>query len=232
VTRVLVDDQIQYEFKLVDETTGKEKTYVTTGRPLSDFRAEAVEGRATRVWVAYEKGGDKDKLVVLKDLWMFSDTKPETHIVRDICKDLSQNERKIFLTTLADNWVYIDGQIDQTDALIMRGFPKPAGYLSLLSINRKQQTTPRSTMAGSGRIESYGHTPRGAIPVREESKRKVRLSLSSRRHRRTVFLELCQPLHYVEDLCKVNFILHHATRGWSLLSLPPRQICINQHSRA
>jgi hypothetical protein len=185
----------------------------TTGSPLSDSHAEAVEGRATRVWAVYEKGGPEDKLVVLKDLWMFSDTKPETHIVRDISEHLTENERKIFLTPLANNWVYVNGKIDQTDTIIMCGFPKPASYLALLLTNRKQHTMIRSTMIGSVRIELHGHTPRGTVPIHAESKHKGVLSLSSRCHRRTVFLELCQPLHHAEDMCKVNFILQHAIRG-------------------
>jgi hypothetical protein len=163
--------------------------------------------------MAYDRDDSDKTAVVLKDLWMFTNTTPESVIVRNLCKELDEKERDIFLTTLSDNWVYADDQVDQTDTTIMCGFPKIGSPLTLqdYSLNMCQ-----STMEGSERNQLYGHTP-GTLCIEN----KMCWSLSSCHHRRTVFQEFCQPLHSLTDLGQVYFALVQATRGQlaALLSL-------------
>src|ERR1700677_3996654 len=84
VQRILENNRIQYQYEIIGEND-EVKTYITTG-VLSDFRAESVEGRATRVWMAYDRDDSDKTEVILKDLWMFTNTTPESIIVRNLCE--------------------------------------------------------------------------------------------------------------------------------------------------
>jgi hypothetical protein len=72
VWRVKVKDKIQYEYTVAD------KTYVTI-KPICDYRADSVEGRATCVWEVCLKDGSQETFA-LKDVWMFSDDQTEGDI--------------------------------------------------------------------------------------------------------------------------------------------------------
>jgi hypothetical protein len=210
--------EIQYEYIVSG------KTYVTVERPLFDFRAECIEGRATRVWKVYDKHGDKEEgFFALKDLWMFSDTQPEGEILKELRQKVPEMllERDILLNVVDDDWVYLDnGSVDKTDGVIMRYIPTIKDYYRIKLTDEKEHlgaAGSRPKMIGSQRNESHGHTPRGSVSVHDESNTHQEcLGFSRRSHRRTVFKEVCQPLHDLEDIGLVYLLLQHAVRGESL----------------
>ncbi|KAH7912084.1 hypothetical protein BJ138DRAFT_1112622 [Hygrophoropsis aurantiaca] len=82
---------IQYDIEFRD-TDEKTPVYRTT-RVLSDFGAEALRGRGTRVFEAYLTGGkeegreDRTHRVAIKDAWRESDRLREDQILRNILQD-------------------------------------------------------------------------------------------------------------------------------------------------
>ncbi|KAJ8502417.1 hypothetical protein ONZ45_g11789 [Pleurotus djamor] len=57
--------------------------YITLG-VLSDFRAESIRGRCTRVWRVYEEGKSQEKQYALKDVWANRRNDTEAHIWRKL----------------------------------------------------------------------------------------------------------------------------------------------------
>ncbi|KAF4586685.1 hypothetical protein EYR40_010700 [Pleurotus pulmonarius] len=74
-----------------------DKTYITCG-VLSDFRAESICGRCTRVWKVYEEG-DETTFYALKDAWVDRRNQTEGEIWKRLKKDLNNEVfSKHFLT--------------------------------------------------------------------------------------------------------------------------------------
>jgi hypothetical protein len=209
---VLVNGAIAYEFEIRNDKSGV-TIFVTSGPPLSDFRAESIEGRATRVWKVYEKGGDPKVFYVLKDVWMFSDTLSETTIMDTLRSKVPKEHHNIFLTILHDDWVSVNGERDQTDGLIIRQELNILDNLRpRLAKEVEEETKP--TLKGSSRSGTFGHIPRGSTALHNENVVSVpNRKLSTRSHRRTVFLEVCQPLQNVTNMKMVGLVLQGAIDG-------------------
>jgi hypothetical protein len=154
VKRVAVNGEIQYVYTLDG------RTYVTMAT-LFDFRANAAVGRATRVWAVYPKD-NPDRTFVLKDLWMYSDARPEGEILHQICKKINPKYLRFFLTVEADTLVHIDGSRDRTVILpqILTPMDKPKPDRT------HDECQPTPTMSGSARNWSMGHIPGSIRPSR------------------------------------------------------------------
>ena len=213
ITRVLGKDcQIQYEYSVGN------KTYVTTRKPLFDFCAESIDGRATRVWKVYDKGGDRDVHFALKDIWIFSDTQPEDKVLQELRSHVHKDHHGIFLTIIDDDWVYLDGNrsvVDKTARTIMRRVPTIQGYIRFQSEEEPKQTQP--TTLGSSRNQLHSHTPRGSAHVHHEvATYQKEHQFSLRSHHHTIFKEVCKPLHELNNLGRIYWLLQYAVTGkWS-----------------
>jgi hypothetical protein len=184
-----------------------DKTYVTI-KPICDYRADSVEGRATRVWEVRLKDGSQETFA-LKDVWMFSDDQTEGDILRSVLSKVKEVDHRYFLSIEANGHVIVDGQPDRTHTLIMRQAPTVCGeLLPWPQPKHSNRTTP--TMTGSSRNCSVGHPPdlRGSDQTRPK-----RRGFSDRTHYRIVFREVCESLHDVTNLGSVMKCLHDATKG-------------------
>ena len=87
MTRILVEEKIQYLIYVGD------KCYQTV-RPLSDFKADMIQGRATRVWEVLEvKNGKTGKdSHVLKDFWLDLDATSETDLWEGLREEAEKDE--------------------------------------------------------------------------------------------------------------------------------------------
>ena len=122
ITRVLVDDQPQYDIQVVD------KVYRTTD-VLSNFGADAIIGRGTRVFKVYDKEDPNKTPRVLKDAWVEVDRSREGQILENLFakikseggEDKLRDAKQYFLTSVTWGDVEIKGALDNTKELIMRG---------------------------------------------------------------------------------------------------------------
>ena len=87
MTRIIVDNKIQYLIYVGD------KCYQTV-RPLSDFKANVIQGRATRVWEVVEvvNGMAGKDSHVLKDFWLDLDATPEKDLWESLRKEAEKDE--------------------------------------------------------------------------------------------------------------------------------------------
>ncbi|KAI0085368.1 hypothetical protein BDY19DRAFT_996900 [Irpex rosettiformis] len=130
----------KYSIKVTGQ--GREATYVTH-QVLVNINAEAMQGRATRVWrgkKADEKGRPAGHNTVIKDCWIDTDRKREGDILAEILEaartstnpDHLVNIKNHFLTVVHHGDVLVDGVKDTTLSL-RRGtdFPEPRKFLNL-----------------------------------------------------------------------------------------------------
>ena len=204
IKRVLVGEAIQYEI-----TMPNGETYVTDEFPLFDFRADVAQGRATRVWKVFKKGGDRNEHFALKDLWMFSDSKSEGEIMRNLLNKIDAKDHHYFLTIIFDGQVRVDAdRVDKTLPTIMRDIPTVISTLPIKAPRTYQD--PKSTVAGSQRNQSRGRPP----GVKEEYSIELHEDdIVPRTHYRILFREVCEPLHGVRDLGKAYSLINQTCDG-------------------
>jgi len=202
IQRVLVDGGIQYDISL-QSPEGLISVYRTT-RIISDFGAEALRGRATRVFEAYPRPDaagsppDTPKLVVIKDSWRDWDRKREDEIHAEIFSDLekakgteaAKADMKDFLTIREAADVAIDGKKDDTHLLLHYSpLPQDCGWHTI-SVNRAFSWTRRTSSEGcvpSDKSNSCRDTPK---PIKTQH----------RIHCRLVFEEVCTTLFELANL--------------------------------
>jgi hypothetical protein len=187
----LVGTAIQYEITLQDGNT-----YVTGDLPLFDFRADIAEGRATRVWKVFKKGGDQNDFFVLKDSWMFSDSKSEGDIMHELLEKIDKKDHHYFLTVISHGPVRVDGNlIDQTLGTIMRDTPTIIENRPLQPPRTYKE--PKQNVEGSQRNQSQGRPPgtKDAYSIDLHDS-----DITPRTHYRILFREVCEPLHDIRDL--------------------------------
>ncbi|KAI6110910.1 hypothetical protein EDD16DRAFT_1897766 [Pisolithus croceorrhizus] len=199
IRRVSVGGKIQYNIT-VHTDEGKDLVYQTT-RVISDYSADTLSGRGTRVFEArliFLNGTSvKDaKPVVLKDSWRDCDRDREDIILNQIFADLLKHKgpeqeeeaRKHFLTVLAAGNVMVDGKIDSTDCLL-RG--------SDLSTDRTPHRLPAEEVPKGKPIRSgEGSTPIFRFAPYSTKHSKVH----HRTHFRLVFKEVCRSIYELRSL--------------------------------
>jgi hypothetical protein len=185
------------------------RTFVTTGAPLFDFKADLVEGRAMRVWRAYDKSDLSKTVHALKDVWIDIDAVAEGDILRKVYDQLGESGRESFLTVLCDGIVMIKDFKDTTKANL-RGDPQAIDCCipSRPKAGLFYKASP-SISGSDSRLHSVGHIPTPPPPKQIERCR----GLAHRTHYRIVFMEVGTPLHEVFDLQNVFSALIDAVAG-------------------
>ncbi|KAF9236556.1 hypothetical protein BU15DRAFT_49861 [Melanogaster broomeanus] len=209
IERVLVkdvkdgEDEIQYQITIGDNV------YQTLAT-ISDFGAEAMRGRGTRVFKAYELS-HPDKHIVIKDAWRDSDRKREDQILSDILHDIWEQDgdeavvaaRKYFLTVLNAEDVKIHGCTDDTEQLL-RGAALPD---TMLLYNISPDRVPSQLSHTS----SIGNLPQ--FPFRRVIAAPGSGKIHHKQHFRLVFDELGEPIFKLNNLRDVSQTLDRAVKG-------------------
>ncbi|KAL4074509.1 hypothetical protein V8B97DRAFT_1868896 [Scleroderma yunnanense] len=217
IQRVLVDGRIQYDISL--QSPAESISVYRTTRIISDFGAEALRGRGTRVFEAYLKvhpernTPENNTRVVIKDSWRECDRKREDEIRTEIFSDLekakgteaAEADMKYFLTVLQASDVTVDGKKDRTDQLLhYLPLPVDCGWHTIspsLSLSRTRHT---SSVGCPPSYNSPRHAPKP-------------LKISHRTHSRIVFKEVCTPLFELRNLDDVFETLGDGLQGLRIL---------------
>ncbi|KAI5981469.1 hypothetical protein EDC04DRAFT_2916514 [Pisolithus marmoratus] len=199
IQRVCIKGKTQYDITVrTDE--GENLVYQTT-RIISDFNADALRGRGTRIFEVCLKSEDGKpvddaKPAVLKDCWRDSDRDREDTILEQIFTDLQNQKgieqadeaRKYFLTVLAAGNVIVDGKIDGTDSLLrVSDLPTDCTWYPLPA---DEALKAKPTRAGEGLTPSF--------PCVSGSAKQPQVH--HRIHSRLVFEEVCQPIYELRRL--------------------------------
>lgn len=195
-----------------DKTT----TIYRTQKVISNFAADAIRGRGTRVWLVKkldESGEEVGDPLVLKDSWIDADRIREGEILRKLRDhDASAALDKYLLNT--ENWgdVYIEGSQDHTVTLLRKGADLPEAD-SVLTIRLRYERP----LIVSGQVEAQGVTEnpetRGLtemMPMFEE-----RVNYSAKVHHRIVFREVGKTIDKVESLREIFRHLADVVKGVS-----------------
>ena len=212
VKRIKQDGRAQYEF-----TVGI-KTYRTVA-VLSDFGADPLLGRGTRVFQVYDTDDSSQTPRALKDVWVEADCCREGHILTELFQKIRstshdedfQAARRHFLTVLCHGDVIIDGREDHTSHLL-GGEQLPAEDDDM---EIPVTLFHRIVASGCFQIASTGVVqvnPCGRMPAKRTER------VPSRAHYRIVFEEVGLAVHDLPSLRNVCQALHDAVEG-SVLNL-------------
>lgn len=130
-----VDDKIFYDFTVKGTDSGGNpitKIYRTV-RSISEFGADAIRGRGTRIYEVKEvdNGVLKGDTLALKDCWVDDDRELEGDILTNILLDCNNEERESFLTLVVHGLVEVDGAgtKDHIKEVMLRGLDVHQGGL-------------------------------------------------------------------------------------------------------
>ncbi|KIM42727.1 hypothetical protein M413DRAFT_26731 [Hebeloma cylindrosporum] len=185
-----------YEMTVYDHKTKASRVFKTS-KLLSDYAADALRGRGTRVFEAYEVNMRDMSLgqspVAIKDYWLDTSRMSEADILEDILVGASDEEKSHFLTVETWGNVLIDGREDTTT---MRGMklvnestqedavevPHPVLYGEFHLHSTSEKESPPVSLGLSAVLD----TSRFSLPLQQYNP-KV--------HQRIVFKEIGEPLH-------------------------------------
>ncbi|KAH7917446.1 hypothetical protein BV22DRAFT_979439, partial [Leucogyrophana mollusca] len=208
IQRVLDEGHgVQYDITF-NEAGGNTSVYRTT-QILSDFGAEALTGRGTRVFEAYLMGGQEEgrknetKRVAIKDAWRDCDRLREDKIMDAIFQDITAkggasaaaDARKYFLTVRHAEDVTISGITDDTLGLMLQGHVIPTDC-------EWHNLSPYKAPSQVSHSPSVGNTPHHAQrrpATSRESSRRIQHKI----HCRVIFGEVCEPTSSLELLSAV-----------------------------
>ncbi|KAF8579524.1 hypothetical protein K439DRAFT_1620467 [Ramaria rubella] len=196
----------------IDVNTGLDEQIqtFTAEEILSDFGAEVMQGRGTRVF----RAKSMEREVVVKDMWREYDRAKEGDTLQEIKekmqddKDIDfEQDKKLFLSVMCHGDVQIYGVPDHTLHVIMRGTAVPSSC-------QISQGTARGGSKGS-----VGHIPLvlTKIPTHMGAKRTDASQAHHRVHYRIVFAELGQSVHEICNLRTTFQVLEDATRALMLM---------------
>ena len=204
--RVKRDDGVRYEFDVGGNTY---RTVVT----LSDFGADPILGRGTRVFSVYDANDPSRTRRALKDVWVETDRLREGDILADLFRKIASNRpadleaaRRLFLTVLCHEDVTIDGEKDLTSNLLGGGdLPAECDDMQLpLTLFRRVRASEGSRVASIGGVQVNPCT-------RMLAQRTARVP--SRAHYRIVFEEVGVAVHDLSSLSAACQVLHDAVEG-------------------
>ncbi len=200
----------------VRSADGAESVFRTV-KILSDFRADALLGRGTRVWevVRVMNGKTYGKHLALKDVWIEADRPREGDILStlrmsDQPGELQNVFNKFFLTVACHGDVFVldrGGRLqpDDTRAVMMRGHDLPEDaqvFNLLLPPPPNKRSDPSKTVTGYHR--GLGITR--VVP-------KTPIRVHPKRHYRIVFNEVCKAVHDETSLEVIFNVLGQACYG-------------------
>ncbi|KIJ07933.1 hypothetical protein PAXINDRAFT_139592 [Paxillus involutus ATCC 200175] len=215
IQRVLVEGETRYDitFQEKEESPAVYRTIAI----ISDFGADAMMGKGTRVFKAYLKSRQGKAVsapvehVVIKDSWRDPDREREDQILQQVLEDVrttqgadaAEDARKYFLTVLRGEDISINGRTDDTLCLL-HGETVPDGcpWREVL-LDRNSSRRPH--------VSSVGDMPdspfRGVTPAPGSG------MIQNKQHFRLVFDEVCQPIFEFKSLHDVLKTLLHAVAG-------------------
>jgi hypothetical protein len=220
IGRIMHEGKVQYRI----EVDGK--FFITIGT-LSDYRADAICGRATRVFKVFEVGRP-DVTHALKDVYVdatyktegdllhevFQRMREKKMIVEDEVDEFADNDpRRYFLTVKTHGYVKTNGiEFDNTLAVMMRNhsLPSDCPHYCPRPSNRSQ-LFPR--VSYSDRTVSVGHTP--CLEYSDVELPNIK-TFSPKMHYRIVFNEVGRTIHDLELLSDVFQALRDGTQGKSI----------------
>lgn len=175
------------------------KTFVTEGLPLANYGADALTGRGTRVFRAYDIH-NPTKRYALKDVWIDADRDTEGSVLERLLEGASVEEKKHFLTVAYHGYVQVrkhDGQTlvdDHTHLVMMREQELPLETRSLASIG----------LPNANSSHDFPSIPTSIPPLPRQPPRK---------HYRIVFEEIGTALHDLDNLTDVFDALCQVVAG-------------------
>ncbi|KIJ10691.1 hypothetical protein PAXINDRAFT_101953 [Paxillus involutus ATCC 200175] len=217
IQRVFVEGETHYDITF-QEQEDSPAVYRTVAI-ISDFAADAMTGRGTRVFKAYLRSLDGKSLsgpvnhVVIKDAWRDLDRDREDQILQKILNDIGQDKaedaKKYFLTVLRAEDVSIKGGTDDTRQLLHGA--TTWGDCSWHDVWPDKEPSRRS------HLSSVGHAP--ACLTRQGIPPAASANIQHKIHFRIVFKEVCQPIFELKSLRDVLETLLHAVAGLKFLHL-------------
>ncbi|KAF7790467.1 hypothetical protein EIP86_001422 [Pleurotus ostreatoroseus] len=199
------DREGQFVFDVRDDAGNIRQFY--TMQLIHSAAAEAVRGRATRVWAVKEKGGDPGKMLVLKDTWVECTRTREGTLMEQIIKDVGPELKKHLLTVVCHGNVYIDGQADTTRSV-------DADYRFLVEMPSSKESKKTAESLHS-RTVTGSVADREAAP--EDAETSAPVIYGQRAHYRIVFEEVGEPLRCVENLDEAFIALATVTQALSMM---------------
>ncbi|KAJ7135386.1 hypothetical protein C8R43DRAFT_1020821 [Mycena crocata] len=215
-------NQIQYKIQL------NGVTYVTI-RPLSDYRADALRGRATRVWLVHVEG-EPGVRYVLKDVWIPSDSLKEGDQLELLHKELelisvpmgTPHPSEFFLTVQDHGFVTLSDETDDDTGVLMGGktIPSDAKSVALFRKNKEESSKTAST---SHRLRNSEHGPSQTMrykphglppaPLHSGKGRRDKKYYAPRIHYRIVFKEVGRTVYDLNSVPEVMKALSDAIQG-------------------
>jgi hypothetical protein len=203
---------VQYDF-LVGDTTYR------TVSVLSDFGADPLLGRGTRVFQVYNTTDLSQTPRTLKDVWVEADRQREGAILADLFAKIRsdtqgqsfEDARRHFLTVECHGDVAIDNRDDHTK-YFWGGQDFPAEYKEMqlpATLTRRARASKGSHLGSTGGVWV---NPLTRLPA----KRKLRVP--NRAHYRIVFEEVGVAVHSLNSLPEACKALYDAVEG-SILAL-------------
>ncbi|KAF8557267.1 hypothetical protein OG21DRAFT_1520545 [Imleria badia] len=224
IRRVVVDNEIQYDITF-DGKDGPPSVYRTV-KILADFGADALKGRGTRVFKAYDiqrSPPTEGDYVVIKDSWRDHDRLREDQIIEKVFEDIAKcnpddpgaviEAKKYFLTVLRAEDIMIDDKIDNTLRLF-HDIDMPPDC-------PRHKVSPEKEPSLRLHVSSTGHVP--LVPLQEEILACQNIptvkvgDIYHKIHFRVVFAELGEPIFNLETLGDVLETLEHALKGLQLM---------------
>ncbi|KAF9810535.1 hypothetical protein IEO21_06858 [Rhodonia placenta] len=208
----------------VRDKDGKESWY-RTNKLISDFGADGLRGRGTRVWkakklVVDESTGEKKEEgpdVVIKVSYIDDDRQREGSILAQIYDFLVAIKKesfyeRCFLSVITHGDVYVHGRLDQTRQLMTRGLPIPEHHATFVVQVQENESASAKTSRGTGPSRTGTGDYRSSEPGRP-------FLYKPRTHYRIVFKEVCQRISDLRSLQSITEVLIQALIGKPRLSI-------------
>ena len=218
-----------YDIKVRDDS-GTVRTFRTKDE-ISTYGADAMRGRGTRVWSAYDVTNDPDgeTLFAIKDTWVNTDRIREGTTLRDLRQRLMEKNDgdtlKHFLTEVICGDVHIGSAPDDTGAHIQNG--KQFTVESIIESRGVSDGTGRVTDIAGPRSGSKRRASDGNVPNVERSSAEGTLRIGQvlgehRVHYRIVFEEVGTPVDQLRNFCDIFLAIRDAVVGaYFVLTLAP-----------
>ena len=211
IQRVLVGKEIQY-----DITFKSPPSVYRTVKILVDFGADALTGRGTRIFKAYDtkkSSPTEDDYVAIKDAWRDHDRLREDEILGTIFVAIAESNnpdevedaRKYFLTVLQAEDVKIDDKTD--DTLKMFHDCQVPDDCPWWDVSPEKDPSRRS------HFPSAGHIPTAPLIRAHRNIEVGNINICHKIHFRVVFAELGTPIFDLKLLGDVLETLEHALKG-------------------
>lgn len=216
---VLVGDEDNrlYDIKVrwIDEQQCIRQNVYRTVEPIASVAAEAMRGRATRVWEGREvnkKGEVTGDVVVVKDCWLDEDRMCEGDILAAIqeaartSSDPTDEEvfHRHFLHVICHGAVYVDGSKDSTFTLMRNSAEIPSDLEPYELVRREDPADVANPPHGSG-LQAPLDTPE--VPDMVE--------YGSKYHYRIVFKEFGRTIDKLQSPRDICGILAQTATGMS-----------------